>query len=251
MARAANDPTDDGQAGRSSDFPSTHWSILTRARDFGSGPPQEALGRLAEMYWRPMFSYLRARWKLSDEDAKDVTQDFFVKLSQGEFFGSVREGAGRFRTLVKTCLDNLVRNRHKSDTRRKRGGGMKPLSLDDASVPEPLMPASDDPDDLFRREWRRAILARGFGILEEALKQEGLPHYAELLRQYYFEVPSSEEARYEELAKRNGLTVGDVRNYLARGRRRLRETILMIVRESVTGSESLEAEMMELFGDVM
>ncbi len=39
-------------------------------------------------YWRPVYSYLRLRWRKSPEDAADMTQGFFAAMLERDFFRS-------------------------------------------------------------------------------------------------------------------------------------------------------------------
>src|SRR5438046_2688346 len=50
-------------------FPATAWSLLSRLRDPRDPRVQEYLNRMIEMYWRPIYKYVRIAWKRSNEDA--------------------------------------------------------------------------------------------------------------------------------------------------------------------------------------
>ena len=61
--------------------------------------------------------------------------------------------------------------------------------------------------------------------------------------------PAGEEISYEELARRFGVKVTDVTNYLFRLRKKLRELVLNRVRDTVTDEREAEGEMRDLFGE--
>ena len=56
-------------------FPETTVGVLG---EFTRGP--EGLGRVCSKYWKPVYAYVRAAWAKSNEDAKDLTQAFFLWL---------------------------------------------------------------------------------------------------------------------------------------------------------------------------
>ena len=60
----------------------------TRARD--------ALARLCQTYWFPLYAYVRRRGH-SPEDAQDLTQAFFARLLDKGWVGDADHAKGRFR----------------------------------------------------------------------------------------------------------------------------------------------------------
>src|SRR5262249_2723322 len=54
-------------------FPSTQLSLLAAAST-GGPPAVEALERLSALYWKPVYKFVRAKFRKSNEDAKDLTQ---------------------------------------------------------------------------------------------------------------------------------------------------------------------------------
>src|SRR6202008_842150 len=73
--------------GASGRFPATHWSAVLAARSDDPAERSRALEAIAAAYWKPIYNYLRIRWGKSNEDAKDLTQDFFSKLVEKEYLG--------------------------------------------------------------------------------------------------------------------------------------------------------------------
>jgi RNA polymerase sigma-70 factor (ECF subfamily) len=58
-------------------FVSTRWSIVNDARRKTSAVSRRALAELCEVYWYPLYAFIRRRG-LSPEDAQDMTQAFFA-----------------------------------------------------------------------------------------------------------------------------------------------------------------------------
>ena len=89
---------------RASSFPSTCWSRVLGRDPRGEIPTDLAkhearpdLEGLLRAYWRPVHAYLRAKHRLSPEDALDATQDFFVRILEGELLPRADPQRGRFR----------------------------------------------------------------------------------------------------------------------------------------------------------
>lgn len=217
-------------SGPESRFPETRRSAIV---DLSSPEPHSravALETLIAAYWKPVYKYVRVRWSQSNENAKDLTQAFFARAMEKEFFCEYDPAKARFRTYVRVCLDGFVANENKSAGRIKRGGetGLVSLDFDIAST----IPT---PEEYFHQEWVRNL----FTLAAEDLKRECEEHgrrvqFAAFER--YDLSDSSERPSYSSLAIELGLTATAVTNYLAAMRRRFRACILARIRES-TGSE--------------
>ena len=59
------------------DFVTTHWSVVLAAAQEDRPQSREAWEKLAQNYWPPLYAYIR-RLGREPEDAKDLTQSFFV-----------------------------------------------------------------------------------------------------------------------------------------------------------------------------
>jgi RNA polymerase sigma-70 factor (ECF subfamily) len=90
---------------------------------------RQAYGAIIDSYWKPVYKYLRLRRNLNNENAKDLTQGFFVLAIEKRFFDGYDPEKGTFRTYLITCVDAFVANQEKRSARLKRGGGATVLSL--------------------------------------------------------------------------------------------------------------------------
>ena len=68
---------------------------------------RNALEELCRIYWRPVFVFVCRRGYLT-EDARDFTQDFFVKILGPNWLEHADVNRGRFRTLLLTSLQNFL-----------------------------------------------------------------------------------------------------------------------------------------------
>lgn len=60
-------------------FASTQWSLALAAGRHSTPEAEQALAKLCDAYWPPIYAYLRRRGYLAPE-AEDLTQSFFVRL---------------------------------------------------------------------------------------------------------------------------------------------------------------------------
>ena len=129
-------------------FPDTTEGLLSRLsgdRDYRSG-----IEELCRRYWKPVYRYLRIAWAKTNDDAKDITQSFFLWLAEAEALRRYDAGRGGFRRFLKLLLNGFVSNELKSEHRLKRGGG-RVISLDDAQIAEAAGADETDPGRGFDR----------------------------------------------------------------------------------------------------
>src|SRR5258708_39626152 len=105
------------------EFVTTRWSlILSAASGSEEQKARDALAELCRTYWRPIFSFVRARGH-SIEDAQDHTQDFFVTILKKNWLHHADRDRGRFRSLLLKSLQNFLVNAAEKAHTHKRGGG--------------------------------------------------------------------------------------------------------------------------------
>lgn len=237
-------------------FPDTPWSRILRAGKAGGGLDAHVRpdwDRLAQGYWRPVYLCIRRKWRLTSEDAKDLTQAFFVHLMETGFLGKADPARGRFRALLRSSLENFLRDDYKAARRVVRGGEHTIVSIDAADAAETerlLADLAQAPEaEVFDREWRRGILAEAVARVRRQYETEGRPAYfAVLERKDLADLPAGgSPASYEDIARDLGLAVDAVRNYLHHARVRLRGAVTDCIREYVTSEAELQEEIGELF----
>ena len=144
-------------------FPSTRYSVVAAIRSDAADERRSAFDALAAAYWKPVFKYVRLKWRASPDEAADLTQGFFLRAFEKNFFAPFDPARARFRTFLRTCLDGFVANTRKADARLKRGGGVTLVPIAVAEAERELQAqtanAVDDFDAYFHREWLRALFA--------------------------------------------------------------------------------------------
>src|SRR5262245_56386546 len=73
---------DTSLGGGKRDFPSTCWSKLLHSAGDDPERRRASAELLVRSYWRPIYVYIRSRWAKTNEDAKDLTQDFFLWMME-------------------------------------------------------------------------------------------------------------------------------------------------------------------------
>jgi DNA-directed RNA polymerase specialized sigma24 family protein len=91
-------------------FPVTRHSIVAAMRSAQPDERRSAFDTLVTAYWKPVFKYVRLKWHVSPEDAADLTQAFFLRAFEKDFFSGFDPAKARFRTFLRICLDGFVAN---------------------------------------------------------------------------------------------------------------------------------------------
>lgn len=111
-------------------FPSTSQTILEELKSPDAKTWEISLARFYALYYPSIYSYARSL-DLKPEDAKDRTQDFFVKVVADELLSRFdARRCTRFRYWLMTCFRNLVRHKRAAEKAGKRGGGLEFLEYD-------------------------------------------------------------------------------------------------------------------------
>lgn len=97
-------PTSTGVPGA---FPYTHWSVVLNAGGTDTTQAHEALSRLCETYWFPLYAFVRRRGH-SPEDAQDLTQGFFAQLIAHNWMARADRQKGRFRSFLLMAMNRFL-----------------------------------------------------------------------------------------------------------------------------------------------
>lgn len=244
-------------------FPSTIWSDVLAAGDPSNPSNRDRLNLLVQGYWRPVYTFIRAAWHRSGEDAKDLTQAFFTHVLEKGYIGRMRPDRGSFRAYLKQALRHFLVDAQRSAALRKPE---KPLFRLDNPPGEMdrLAPASpdDSPEEAYDREWFRCLLDSSLQELRSRLVAKGKSVHYEVLRIYLIDpsgLPPSprdsvrigettqELPTYSAVAQLLGIRETDVCNYLNYCRRALREILKQRIRDYVDTDGEVESELKAFF----
>ncbi|MBI4243569.1 MAG: sigma-70 family RNA polymerase sigma factor [Planctomycetes bacterium] len=225
------------------EFPNTMWSIILNAKDKNSKSYNETLGQLITLYWKPVYKYIRLTWKKSNEEAKDLTQEFFREFLERDFLRPVEPSKGRFRTFVKHSLKCFLINMHKKSHTQKSGGKSHPVSVEEL----PIDPADDsnitDPVESFDKEWAKTVIVRSIKTLKTKLAEDGKEVYFKVFENYDLNNSEDLNPTYINIAEKLGIKDSDVRNYLVHARRELRKILKKEISEYVLDKSEIDNEL--------
>ena len=214
-------------------FPDTTVGVV---RSF-SGKPED-LEPFCRKYWKPMYAYLRASCTRKNEEAKDLTQAFFVWLMEEGRLERYDPQRGRLRAYLKVLLKRFVGHHDVAQGRIKRGGAVQVFSIEDPRAPEMK---SDDgrPDELFDRAWVTEIVETAVGRVRT---RRGFDIY-----EAFTLGRDAERPAYSELAKRFGLSEGQVKQLIFEVRQHIRREIRSELAGLTGSTQELEEEWNALF----
>ncbi len=228
-------------------FVTTHWSVVVAAGGGGGAQAQEALARLCETYWYPLYAYVRRRG-YSPEDAQDMTQEFFARLLARNWVGSADPQKGRFRTFLLTAMSRFLANEWDKVRSLKRGGALRFVSLDWAGAETRYGTELADPstpEQAFERRWALTLLDEVLDQLEVEYGAQGKAELFAALKPCL--VGDSATLSYQELAHSLRLSEGGVRVAVHRLRQRYRELLRCEIANTVVSADEVDAEMRHLF----
>ncbi len=224
-------------------FPATRWSIIRQAAGGSAADSRRALDELVRLYWKPVYAYLRATRTMSNDDAKDLTQEFLAAAIEGGFFARVPGDLASFRRYLRGALRLFLLEHRRDASAEKRGGGRAVVPLDDDEAPAP----GATPEEAFDAGWAHALLDQAVRDLRDELDRSGKSAHFGLFDRYDLNPPASGAPTYADLAREFGLKETDVTNHLRACRQRLRELIEKRVRDTLGPDGDAAAEIREVF----
>jgi RNA polymerase sigma factor (sigma-70 family) len=223
-------------------FPTTGLSLVARLGSEECAVRVAAFGRIVDLYWKPIYKYLRLAHRKSNEEAKDLTQGFLAHALEKELLANYDPTKARFRTFLRLCVDRFAANEAKAATREKRGGSAEHIDYDAA---ERELAAADhnEPDVVFEREWIRALFENAIAVLRERWSDR--PAFAVFER---YDLGDDPRPTYQQLADELQIPVTTVTNHLAAVRRDFRAIAVELLRETTATDDEFRHEARRLFG---
>lgn len=216
----------------------TDWSLVFSALKGAEPQRRLSLEQLCKRYWNPVRRYFYQEVR-STADAEDLTQDFFLKLIQGDFMACPDPSKGRFRSYLWVCCRHFARNQQRFQAAAKRGGDNIHLSVYDCLENTALWDSSN-PEDAFNRTWAEEVRRQAHEMLQARYLQSGkLDAYIALrpCLEDDLDAPS-----HRQIAERLGLTESHVDVLLHRLRHRLGECLRECVRPTLLDAGDLDEE---------
>jgi RNA polymerase sigma factor (sigma-70 family) len=223
-------------------FTTTHWSLVQMAGESAHPESRDALSRLCEAYWAPVYAYVRVRGN-DPETARDLTQGFFAELLEKKRVKAADPERGRFRSFLLAGVKNYMGHERARAQTEKRGGAVVTLRLDfDAA--ESLLGSQGierhTPEVLFERRWAVSVLTQAMGRLEEEMKRAGKGDTFRVLKP---SLAGETDVPYKKIAADLGVSVPAARVTMHRLRRRFGVLLREEVSETLADPALLDDEL--------
>ena len=228
------------------DIATTNWGLVFAARTDHPDRRREALAGLYQLYWYPLYAFVRRRGHSHDE-AADLVQAFFVHLIEHEALATVDPALGRFRAFLLVSLRNFLSNAHDRQQAKRHGGGIRQLSIDaeDTDRRYESLSGDADPERLFQRQWALTVLGRALDRVRARYEDNDRTREFDVLAPFL--TSTSIEPSYASASLALGATDGAIRTALHRLRQRFGEALREEVAETVAESAEVDAELRFLF----
>jgi RNA polymerase sigma-70 factor (ECF subfamily) len=226
-------------------FATTRWSLIVAAR--GESPAaREALAELCQLYWYPLYAYIR-RCAHAHDEAQDLTQEFFALLLERDDLARLDPNRGRFRAFLLAACRHFLANQRDRQQALKRGGGCRLLSLDfaDADRRYAAEPGHEQtPERLFERRWALTLLDRVMQGLRRHYETTNQLALFERLKGF---LAGEAGESYAEAAATLGMSEGAVKVAAHRLRQRYRDLLRTEIAQTVEDAAAVDDEIRALF----
>jgi RNA polymerase sigma-70 factor (ECF subfamily) len=134
-------------------FPTTRLSLVLAVAAEPDAQYDEALGALCEIYWQPLYAFIRRRG-YGHEAAQDLTQSFIARLLEKKVLREFQQERGRFarfcwhRSRISWRMKGMP-NRRRNEAAPRTGPDRPDRASDDTS-----------PDAIFEKQWAVALVNR-------------------------------------------------------------------------------------------
>jgi DNA-directed RNA polymerase specialized sigma24 family protein len=222
-------------------FVATSWTAVVAAGQGDAPESQRALAQLCQDYWRPIYAYVR-RVGHGEDEAKDLTQEFFLELVSKRFIAAADRTKGRFRTFLLTSLNFFLSTERKRAGALKRGGGRIILSIDEEHDDGGnVEPATDlTPDRIYEQRWAASVLQLARERLHEEYTAAGKEKLHEHLKDFLEGTP---EARgYQGVAQKLQMTPNAVGVAVHRMRQRCGELLRAEVTRTLVNPSAADTD---------
>jgi RNA polymerase sigma-70 factor (ECF subfamily) len=228
-------------------FSSTCWAMVLKAGDSAttSAHALSALSELCEVYWRPVYVFLRKQG-YGHDDAQDLTQAFFAHLIENRGYAHADRDKGRFRSFLLVALKHFIADTRDREHALKRGGGMIRENLDGNIQAQIAREARWQADEVYDREWATSLVRQALDRLAQECALVGKAELFSCLMPYLVAREDS-AVSYKEISRRSHRAVSTLRRERARLRARYRAILREEVRATVPDPTEVDEELRYLY----
>jgi len=225
-------------------FATTHWSVVAQSALTDAPEAANALAQLCEVYWPPIYSFVRRRG-YPPPVAQDLTQSFFTFFLRTKAYARTDPLRGKFRSFLLASVKNFLADNWDHDHAIRRGGGYQFIPLD-LETAEAFYDAATAPPDstaerIFELRWAKRLTADALNSLSEELTLEGKRTLFEQLKAFL--TGGSVVPSYDEVSARTGLPSATVKTHVHRLRQRYREIVRREISRTVSAPHEIDEEL--------
>jgi DNA-directed RNA polymerase specialized sigma24 family protein len=224
-------------------FATTHWSVVAQSALTDAPEATNALTQLCEMYWPPIYSFIRRRG-YPPPDAQDLTQSFFTFFLRTKAYARTDRLHGKFRSFLLASVKNFLADSWDREQAIRRGRDYQFVSLDQ-EMGETFYDAASAPDStaerLFDLRWAKSLTAGALNSLREELQAEGKAKLFEELKSFL--TGGTVLPSYDEASARMRLPRATVKTHVHRIRQRYREIVRREVARTVSSPHEIDEEL--------
>jgi RNA polymerase sigma-70 factor (ECF subfamily) len=233
--------TDDVARGR---FNTTHWSIvLACSGEDHTGEAREALAKLFQTYWYPLYVYVRRRG-YGEQDAEDLVQAFCLHLREKHALAKADPQRGRFRSFLLTSLQNFLANESARAHAQKRGSGYEMVVLDGEEARHRYqreLAHSHTPEAIYEMRWAHALLEKTLAGLRIDFAARGKTRLFDGLASFLnVDEPGNS---YQQAATRLGLPLSAIKTSVHRLRQDYRTKLREEIGRTVSAPDEIDDEL--------
>ena len=228
-------------------FATTHWSVVAQSALTDVPEAADALAQLCEMYWPPIYSFVRRRG-YAPPDAQDLTQSFFSYFLRTKAYARTDRLQGRFRSFLLASVKNFLANDWDRTQAIRRGGNYEFVPLDQKAA-EAIYDSGGASDStaerLFDSRWAKTLAGHSLNSLKDELRAAGKLELFEQLKTFL--AGDSVIPSYDEASARTGLPRATVKTQVHRLRQRYREIVRCEVARTVSSPHEIDDELHYLY----
>ena len=229
-------------------FRTTQWDIVFNSRNINSSQHDRCLSELCSRYWFPLYSFARFTG-LSNEDAQDLTQSFFLYLLKKESLEHVDPAKGRFRSFLLGCFRNHLSTQRQYASAAKRGGGRPLAEFGAPGIGERQLEPADEvtAETFFDAHWALLLIERVSIRLKEEYRHRGKSEQFDRL-QRYLEIGCEPDAQsYEEAGRALGISGNGAKTLVFRMRQRFAALMRQEVAQTLLDPGDIDGEIHALY----
>jgi RNA polymerase sigma factor (sigma-70 family) len=240
--------SDDSDTGKGGQFMTTRWSAVLLSAQSQAPGADHAREEFCRLYWYPLYAFIRRRGYNAD-DARDLTQGFFLFVFDHKALQRATPTKGKFRSFLLGSLKNYLSNEYQRENAIKRGGKIDFVSVDFSDGEDRYSREPTDtltPEKIFDASWALTLLRRATEQLKEEYSAQGKASVFEALRPFLDVSGAVQAPSYEIVAENLRVSGAGVKTLIHRLRKRYSEILRQSVAQTVTDPSEIDDEIRSL-----